>query len=149
MEGVVDLIEIFGQMPDSIYLAAVAYQTDNGGQLGSQAPDGNGDGNLDPDELMEFPIDTLRDSTGSGTFDRLDPGRAFRIRSLNPGGTGNELTVPVIPGRSYRVLSSADLSPDSWTELTTFTAAPGEDLVIIEDAVNASDPNRFYKIEIP
>ena len=55
MEGVFDLIEVFGQMPDSIYLAAVAYQTDDGGQLASQAPDGNGDGNLDPDELMEFP----------------------------------------------------------------------------------------------
>ena len=38
-----------------------------------------------------FPIDTLRDSAGSGTFDRLDPGRAFRIRSLNPGGSANEL----------------------------------------------------------
>ena len=147
MEGVIDLIEVFGQMPDSIYLAAIAYQTDNGGELASQAPNGNGDGNLDPDELMEFPIETLRDSAGSGTFDRLDPGRAFRIRSLNPRGTANELMVPVIPGRSYRVLSSADLSPDSWTELTTFNAAPGEDQVIIEDTINASDPKRFYKIE--
>ncbi|NBB80132.1 MAG: hypothetical protein GVY36_11920 [Verrucomicrobia bacterium] len=102
---------------------------------------------LDPDELMEFPIATLRDSIGSGTFDRLDPGRAFRIRSLTPSGTTNELTVPVIPGRSYQVLSSPDLSPDSWIELTNFIAAPGEEAVTIQDTANVGATQHFYKIK--
>ncbi len=147
MEGVIDLVEVFGQMPESVHLAAVAYQTDSNGILAAQAPEGNGDNKLDPNELMEFPTATLIDSVGSGTFDRLDPGRAFRIRSLMPGHAANELTVPIVPGQAYRVLSSSTLAPDSWTELTSFTAQHGDDEVIIEDTIHAGEPKRFYRIE--
>ena len=147
MEGVIDLVDVFGELPDSIYLAAVAYQTEASGRLAAQAPEGNSDGDLDPDEFMQFPVDALKDSTASGTFDRLDPGRGFRVRSIAPGSTANELMIPVVPGQSYRVLSSSSLGIDAWEELTRFTAQSGEDEVVIKDTTHGGEPKRFYRIE--
>ena len=147
MEGVIDLVDVFGELPDSIYLAAVAYQTEASGRLAAQAPEGNSDGDLDPDEFMQFPVDALKDSTASGTFDRLDPGRGFRVRSIAPGSTANELMIPVVPGQSYRVLSSSSLGIDAWEELTRFTAQSGEDEVVIKDTTHGGEPKRFYRVE--
>ncbi|HKK19178.1 MAG TPA: fibronectin type III domain-containing protein, partial [Opitutales bacterium] len=149
VEGVIDLVEAFETLPEKVYITALAYGTADGAALAAQAPAGNGDGNIDSEEFYEVSIDALRDSLGSGVFDRLDPGRAFKIRSLAPGSTANELTIPVVPGKSYRVLSSATLEPDSWTELTKFTADHGVDEVTVEDQLNAGEPRRFYKIESP
>ena len=61
LEGVIDLAAILGAgFTNAIYLAAAPYATADGGALvsSSQAPEGNGDGNL----------------TGTDEFVRLDPG---------------------------------------------------------------------------
>lgn len=145
MEGVIDLIDTFGSMPESVYVAAVAYQTNDSGLLGAQSPNGNGDDHLDPAEFMEFPVDSIRDSLASGTFDRLDPLRQLRIRSLDVLPSAARLTIPVIPGRSYRILSSETLTPGSFSELTTLDAHSGDDLLIIDDP--ESLPRRFYQLE--
>ena len=59
LEGVVDLSAYYGgHVPDSIQLAAALYANGEAGALvaASQCPAGNGDANLDPDELFEIPL---------------------------------------------------------------------------------------------
>jgi hypothetical protein len=56
MEGLVDLKQRFGSVPQRVYLAAAAYGTADGGALTEQLPTGNGDGNLDVGEWVELVI---------------------------------------------------------------------------------------------
>jgi hypothetical protein len=53
LEGLLDWNTEFGTMPDSVYLALGAYQTQNGGTLQFQIPPGNGDNNIDISEFYE------------------------------------------------------------------------------------------------
>lgn len=145
MEGVIDLADTFNGVPDTLYIAAVAYPTDTGSPLAAQAPAGNEDENLDADEFMAFPVEALRDSAATGTFDRLDPARGFRIHSLQTKETGAEVTLPVVPGRRYRLLISPALSSGIWTEAHTFQAASGQDTVTIRNAPVAD--RLFYRVE--
>ncbi|OXU15881.1 hypothetical protein [Sedimentisphaera salicampi] len=55
-EAVVSWSEGFGDMPDKIYAAFAAYQTQDGGALIAQIPSGDSDGNIDATELIEIPI---------------------------------------------------------------------------------------------
>lgn len=146
MEGVIDLVEVFGTVPEMIYLAAVAYQTDANGPLAAQSPAGNGDNTLDPAEFMAFPVNALRDRAAAGVFDRLDPARDFVIRPLTLSGNGISITVPVVPGKSYRLYQSESLNPPDWTEITSFRAASGEDQKVISDPDPATF--RYYRIEV-
>jgi fibronectin type 3 domain-containing protein len=147
MEGVIDLVEVFGTMPDSVYIAAVAYQTGDAGLLGAQSPEGNADGNLDTNEFIEFPVNSIRDTAGSGVFDRLDPLRGLKVRSLTFNQSIANLSIPVIPGKSYRLLASEDLGSDPFSELTTFDAHSGDDELIIEDGDSVNHSKRFYQLE--
>jgi MYXO-CTERM domain-containing protein len=52
LEGTLNLVEMFGELPDQIYLAAVRYQGDDGGGILAQAPAGNGDNIVDPGEMF-------------------------------------------------------------------------------------------------
>ena len=54
VEGVIDIELHTGSSPAKVYLAAGKYQTNDGGVLLAQAPAGNGDGNIDPDEFYEL-----------------------------------------------------------------------------------------------
>jgi len=55
LEGVIDLDALFaGAAPGTVWLAAAGYGTADGGALMAQAPVGNGDGDLDPDEYFEL-----------------------------------------------------------------------------------------------
>ena len=81
MEGTIDLATVFAGMPAEICLAALAYQTADGGLLAAQAPSGDGNGNVDTAELLRMPVEALRDEDADGTFDRLEPPSAG-----NPAG---------------------------------------------------------------
>jgi hypothetical protein len=62
LEGVVRLEDYLGQpLPAGVHLAVGAYASPDGGALALQAPDGNGDGDVDPAEYVYFPI------SGAGT----------------------------------------------------------------------------------
>ncbi len=147
MEGVIDLVQTFGRMPDRLFFAALAYQTFNSGLLAAQSPLGNSDGNVSPEEFLEFPIAALRDSAANGTFDRLDPTRQFRIQNISALSDRIRIELPVIPGRSYRLLVSSTMSSGSWQELASFTAASGEDVITLDDPDGVNSNARFYRFE--
>ncbi len=54
LEGTVNLQSELGYVPERIYLAIGLYQTQDGGVLVGQSPAGNGDGNIDANEFIEF-----------------------------------------------------------------------------------------------
>ncbi|MBP9085488.1 MAG: hypothetical protein KBG15_05180 [Kofleriaceae bacterium] len=58
VEGTVDLRAAFGTIPATLYFAAVAYASADGGVLVSaaQTPVGNGDGNVSADEYVTFNV---------------------------------------------------------------------------------------------
>ena len=76
LEGVIDLAQLLGAgFTNSIYLAAAPYATADGGALAasSQAPEGNGDGNLVG--ANEFARVDPGDQDGDGINDSADPDR--------------------------------------------------------------------------
>ncbi|MDP2345356.1 MAG: alpha-amylase family glycosyl hydrolase [Deltaproteobacteria bacterium] len=58
LEGTINLIEEFGAVPDTIFVAAVRYAGADGGAILAQAPAGNGDANVDAAELLAFDLTT-------------------------------------------------------------------------------------------
>jgi hypothetical protein len=54
LEGTLNLQSQFGYIPNKIYICAARYSTDDAGQLITQAPAGNGDGNIDAGEFFAY-----------------------------------------------------------------------------------------------
>ena len=70
MELELDLNEVFGYVPDVLYMAAVAYGTGDGGTVQSQCPpDWTGDSNLPEMEFQAVPVASIRDENMDGVFD--------------------------------------------------------------------------------
>ena len=70
MEMEIDLEEVFGYVPDVLYMAAVAYGTSDGGTVQSQCPpDWSGDSNLPVMEFLPVPVASIRDENLDGTPD--------------------------------------------------------------------------------
>ncbi|MBN1766317.1 MAG: hypothetical protein JW860_13740 [Sedimentisphaerales bacterium] len=70
LEGVLDWNAEFGVMPEFVFLAMGAYQTQDGGSLQFQIPAGNGDGDID---ISEFHMLNLRgDLNFDGRIDMKD-----------------------------------------------------------------------------
>jgi len=64
LEGALDLEALFGSIPDSILISVARYQTPDAGTLDSQAPAGDGNGNVERDEYyVQLLIDTGVDET--------------------------------------------------------------------------------------
>jgi cyclomaltodextrinase len=69
VEGTLNLIEEFGEVPPRIFVAAVRYGGGDNGALVAQAPAGNGDNNVDAAEFLAFDLDADDDpiiSEGEG-----------------------------------------------------------------------------------
>ena len=146
MEGTIDLVAAFGSVPQTIYVAAAAYLTADGGALVGQGPAGNGDGNLDPPEFMPLSIAALRDENADGIFDRLDPARDFVIAQITRNGGVTAITWNSVPGKTYQV-DSRDQMGDSWMPLNNpVTAATGEIMLSINDSSDV--PSRFYRVRL-
>ena len=56
LEGVIDMELLLGHSPSELYLAVGKYGTNAGDALLAQVPSGNGDGNIDPPELVLLEI---------------------------------------------------------------------------------------------
>ena len=54
LEGVIDIELLYGRDPANLYLAVGKYAPGTGGALLAQVPEGNGDGNIDSSELLQF-----------------------------------------------------------------------------------------------
>jgi hypothetical protein len=147
MEGSFDLVEAFGALPQRVFIAATAYQTANGGALVAQAPAGNGDGNLDPNEFIELPIAALLDRDANGVFDRLDPRFDF-LAQLSPDGTTVLLTWACVPGKKYQI-EFTDTLGSMWQPLTTVqTAASGAATMSYQDLAAGGRSSRFYRVKL-
>ena len=70
LEGTIDPIAVFGAIPEVLYLAAVPYETANGGVLyaAGQTPAGNGNGDVEAAEYYVLDM-TLFDTDGDGLAD--------------------------------------------------------------------------------
>lgn len=124
LEASIDLRAAIGSLPTAIHLAALAYQTPDGGDLASQAPaPTTNDLNVDPDELLAIPVEALRDEDANGIYDRLEPDRDFVIASIAHTAGTTELTWNCFPGRSYQIET---LSGSTWVTVpeSTITAGP-------------------------
>ena len=146
MEGVIDLVEAFGSMPQKVYVAAAAYQTADGGILASQGPPGNGDGDIDPNEFMTLWIPAITDQLATGTYDFLNPVTVFRAQiARDPTSGVVTITWPSVPGKTYEIEFTDSLGGDWETLQSQITAGAG----ILSLSANDSpqDPSvRFYQV---
>ena len=149
MEGVINVAEAFGSAPASLYLAALAYQTTDGGVLGSQAPAMITDnGNVDPDELLAIPVEALRDEDANGAYDRLEPGKGFVVTAAGRAGNQFNLSWNCFPGRAYRVETSDTLAAGSWQTVpgSLFTAGASQLSASTSIDLEPADLKRFFRI---
>lgn len=156
LEGVIDLAAQFGSVPAEIYVAAVAYQTDNAniavpnnGRISSQAPAGNGNNNLDPAEFLRIPTRSVADLRQNGIYDVLAPDRAFRPELSGPPGAPI-VSWPSVPGRIYEVRRMPDLAAGSWTNLTPagLTAGTAQwEMSFTNNGAPSSD-RLFYRVMV-
>jgi len=74
LEGVINLLDTFGYIPEYVYVAAVAFDTADSGGVLSQTPHvwdaGN---NMDIMEFQRVAIDSIRDDDDDGYFDAGQP----------------------------------------------------------------------------
>ena len=148
MEGTIDLVAAFGAVPTNIYLCSAAYQTADGGALGSQCPAGAGP-DLDPNEFFVIPTAALRDHNGDGKFDRLDPALDFTLQATRTGSNGVALTWAAMPAHNYQVVYANQFG-NSWSNLAgaSNTAGPLQLFLSHTDAPPATVPGRFYKVKL-
>ena len=61
LEGTIDLVAAFGAVPAVVYVAAAPWGSGDAGPMYgvAQAPAGNGDANLDPDEFVKVRLPDL------------------------------------------------------------------------------------------
>ncbi len=71
LEMVIDLVEVFGYVPDPIYVAATVYGRDNGSSMQGQVPAsfGNSGDDLESPEFQPLNPESIRDENGDGIFD--------------------------------------------------------------------------------
>jgi hypothetical protein len=114
LEGIVRLETHLGlPIPDGVYLAVGGYQSPDGGSLQAQAPSGDVNGDIDPDEYVWYPLST------SGIDLRRPGGEAATFSAgPNPFSTHTRvelhlarpmavsLTVYDLTGRRVRTLAS-------------------------------------------
>jgi hypothetical protein len=146
LEGTIDLAAAFGSVPQTIYLAAAAYATADGGLLAAQGPLGDGNGNIDPGEFMPLSISALRDENADGTYDRLDPALGFAILQVSRSNGVATLTWASVPGRTYQ-LEKCDQLGGTWVSLNApVTALTGQLTLTAIDPTSSS--TRFYRVRL-
>jgi len=128
VEGVIDLVEAFGAVPSTIYLAVAAIATADNGVLAAQAPAAvTVNGNIEPNEFLAIPLPSIADSAGDNRLDRLDGARQFRVVGLRRSGPGLALDVPTVPGVRYRVEYKARMTDLGWSPAGAFVTGDGAD----------------------
>ena len=99
LEGVLNLEMEFGKIPGQIYLALGIYQTDDNGSLVGQLPAGNGNGNIDSNEFLEFSTMILSKDENNGI-----PGE-FRLMQNypNPFNPSTEIVYQIAESGQIRL----------------------------------------------
>jgi hypothetical protein len=140
MEGTIELTS----PPSELYLAALAYQTADGGLLGSQAPAGNGDGNVDAGELLRIPLEALRDEDANGLHDLLEPGKGFKVIAAGRQGNSFRLSWAAFPGRSYKVQASDLLG--EWSDVSGSEVVADSLVAEFDVALDPVEHRKFFRV---
>jgi hypothetical protein len=156
LEGTIDLVAEFGSVPENVYIAAVAYETDNAdlsdatkGKINSQAPAGNGNDNLEPGEFFRIPITAVADRKLNGTYDILDADRSFAVTNLSFNSSNRPvLRWPVVPGKNYLIQGRSALDTGSWTDLVNTNSGAAQWEMEFTHA-NAPSGANFYRVRQP
>ena len=149
MEGTIDIAAAFPAMPENLYLTALAYQTADAGVLGAQTPAMVSDnGDVDPDELLVFPIEALRDEDANGVYDRLEAGRGFVVTQSGREGDTFSLSWNCFPGRSYQTQTREQLDAGAWINVEgSLQTAGATDLSLSQElALAPGEPRRFFRV---
>lgn len=148
MAGTIDLVQVFGSMPPTLYLCAAAYITTNSGPIASACPPSPGP-DIGTNGFFAIPTAALLDNDSDGTFDRLEPTGAFKLLSLPSPSGKPAMTWGAMPGHSYQVVTSpSPLGP--WSNLPSAftTAGPFQLNLAFTDAPTAAITQRFYKVKL-
>jgi hypothetical protein len=99
LEGTLDIDALYGgNPPENLWVAAAAYETPNGGRIDLQAPEGNGNRNLEASEL--FP---LRSYTGLTIGNPVLVRRFDLSLSPNPTHSGTSVELALSHATDLRV----------------------------------------------
>lgn len=156
LEGVIDLAACFGHVPQNVYVAAVAYETEDAdvspphsGRINAQAPAGNDNDDLEPDEFLQIPVRSVADARMNGIYDALDPARNFRPMTPDFSGEGFPIVRwPVIPLKTYRVFHRPTLSSGAWTQVHSETAGQ-HDWELSFTHPDGQEASGFYRVTQP
>jgi hypothetical protein len=148
MEGAIDLIQVFGTVPETLYIAFAPYAVSTGGALASafQVPAGNGNGIIESNEFIAVPTAAVCDEDLDGTFDCLDPAHGFRVRDAAMTAGGFALGWPCIPAHTYRVDYTDDLTKEFQPLSDDFVAAQRQFSMAYTN--NTTSAHRFYRIRL-
>jgi hypothetical protein len=150
LEGSIDLVAEFGGVPETVYLAAIAFGTGDGGGISAQAPAGNGNNDLEPDEFLAVPIASIRDTGLNGTFDVLSADHRFMLEPhAVSGGSNAGLRWYAVPGATYMLYRSdrLDLPMPLWEPIDSHTATAGQFMVEMMDPAPPPGP-RYYRLRL-
>lgn len=160
LEGSIDLVAEFGSVPEFVYIAAVAYQTENQsqgdvdkGKINGQAPVavGTANNNIDPLEFLKIPVRAIRDRALNGVYDILDPARGFRVKAVSFNSQSRPVLVwDVLPGKKYFIYGTSDLAgwPPAALNSGGWNADPGQWEMIFTDNDSSAGVPRFYRVEM-
>jgi hypothetical protein len=146
LEGTIDLVAAFGSLPQTVYVAAAAYQTADGGLLAAQGPVGNNDGNIDPGEFMPILLAAIKDENSDGVFDRLDPALDFVISQISQTNGIRTISWNSVPGKTYQ-LEFCDQLGGQWFDLNGPKSAGMADLTL-SDQDSSNSLGRFYRVRL-
>ena len=77
--------------------------------------------------------------------DPHDPASVLRLSQLDKTATGMQMQFPTLPGKTYRLEYSDDLTTHQWHPLTAPIPGDGKP-VIVEDPAATTRPQRFYRL---
>jgi chitodextrinase len=151
MEGVIDLVEAFGTVPPMLYIAALAYGTNDGASLAAQAParqSGNGN-NIAPNDYLAIPTASLVDMDTNDILDYFEPGQKFHVHSIHENNNACTLGWNAVPDRSYRVQWTSNLSDPQWQTIanSTVRAATGQSTATFTH-IPPPGSQGFYRVEL-
>ncbi|MBN1268501.1 MAG: hypothetical protein JXB04_02855, partial [Kiritimatiellae bacterium] len=156
LEGVINMLDTFGYIPEAVYVASVAYGTDDGNGIASQTPcywdSGN---NTDIMEFQRIAIDSIRDDDDDGYFDAGQP-ELYTVTSGNTNdanyglirfflnelaGEEEQITILFKPNAgSGNVVSDVELFSN--LNRRDFAAMPGDE---DPDSVTTTSADTYYR----
>lgn len=123
--------------------------------------DSDGDGLSDADEITNGTDPNNPDTDGDRSPDvveviagtnPLDSTSIFKISSITESPAGDEVTISwqSVPGKTYRLESSSDLSTGSWNQVPGGEAVPsgGASSSFIDTTLTPGEPRRFYRVGV-